>query len=73
MCCCLGRGAIDTTQEGRELMRSNSERDRHMANHLHHASSSTSSTTHRKSYRDPHDYISSNGLKGTQKITKETN
>ncbi|XP_055312138.1 alpha-catulin [Sitodiplosis mosellana] len=50
---------IDPAQEGRELMRSNSERDRHMTNH-HHAST----MSHRKSYRDPHDYHStSNGLK----------
>ncbi|XP_031632491.1 alpha-catulin isoform X2 [Contarinia nasturtii] len=59
--------AIDTTQEGRELMRSNSERDRHMTNHHHHvSSSSTSSSTHRKSYRDPYEYhnnSSSNGIK----------
>lgn len=49
-----------TTQEGHELMRSNSDRDRHMTNH-HHAST----LSHRKSYRDPHDYhSSSNGLKG---------
>lgn len=47
-------------QDGRELMRSNSERDRHMTNH--HAST----LSHRKAYRDPHDYhaSTSNGIKG---------
>lgn len=57
----IGR-SVDATQETRELMRSNSERDRHMTNH-HHAST----MSHRKAYRDPHDYrdhSTSNGLKG---------
>lgn len=51
-----------TTHDGRELMRSNSERDRHMTNH--HAST----LSHRKAYRDPHDsyrdHSASNGMKG---------
>lgn len=62
----LGRGSDaihGTTHEGRELMRSNSDRDRHMTNH-HRAST----LSHRKSYRDPHDYHNnSNGQKGIQK------
>lgn len=53
-------GTTTTTQEGRELMRSNSERDRHMTNH-HHAAT----LSHRKPYRDPHDYHNTtNGQKG---------
>lgn len=66
LCCYAisGRNTLDTlhgtTHDGRELMRSNSERDRHMTNH-HHAST----MSHRKAYRDPHDYHNaSNGSKG---------
>lgn len=58
---------ISSTHEGiiserRELMRSNSERDRHMTNHH------TTTMSHRKTmYREPNDYHNtnnSNGIKG---------
>lgn len=53
-------GLTDAINERRELMRSNSDRDRHVTNHH------TSTVSLRKAmYRDPYDNSqSSNGIKG---------